>query len=89
MISRRTSAFRKAFDNLPPRIQEQARGAFVQFAQDPQHRSLDFKQVHPSEPIFSARVSRGYRALAYRRPDRWVWFWIGTHSEYDNLLKRL
>ncbi len=89
MISRRSSAFRKAFDRLPPRVREQARGAFVRFAEDPQHPSLEFKQVHPSQPIFSVRVSRGYRALAYRRPDRWVWFWIGSHAEYDGLLKRL
>ena len=89
MISRRTSAFRKAFDSLPTHIQEQARGAFVQFSRDPQHPSLEFKQVHPSQPIFSARISRGYRALAYRREDRWVWFWIGPHAEYDRLLKRL
>jgi len=89
LISRRTSAFRKAFDHLPPRIQEQARETFIQFSRDPQHPSLEFKQVHPSQPIFSARVSRDYRALAYRREDHWVWFWIGPHSAYDKLLTRL
>jgi hypothetical protein len=89
VISRRSSAFWKAFDRLPPRVQEQARGALIRFSQDPQHPSLELKQVHPSQPIFSVRVSRGYRALAFRRPDRWVWFWIGSHAEYDSLLKRL
>jgi hypothetical protein len=89
VISRRTSAFQKAFRGLPPPVQEQARAAFVHFSQDPQHPSLEFKQVHPSQPIFSARVSRGYRTLAYRREDRWVWFWIGSHADYDKLLKRI
>ena len=88
MISRRTASFRKAFDDLPFQIQEQAREAFSQFQRDPQHRSLKFKQVHPSQPIYSVRVSREYRALAYRREDRWVWFWIGAHSTYDKLLNR-
>ncbi len=37
----------------------------------------------------SARVTLDYRALATRREDRWIWFWIGSHSDYDNLLKRL
>jgi len=27
---------------------------------------LRFKPVHPSEPVYSARVGRGYRALAMR-----------------------
>jgi hypothetical protein len=89
LISRRTSAFRKTFDQLPPRIQEQAQATFTLFSQDPQHPSLEFKQVHPSQPIFSARVSRDYRALAYRRENRWVWFWIGPHSAYDKMLTRL
>ena len=40
-------------------------------------------------PIFSARVSLGYRALAIREEDTWVWFWIGSHSDYDQLLSRL
>jgi len=85
----KSPGLRRAFDALPPRVQEKARGTFHQFSQDPQHPGLDFKQVHPTQPMFSVRVSRGYRALAYRRPDRWVWFWIGSHAKYDNLLKRL
>jgi hypothetical protein len=87
--SRTTTAFRKCFGSLPPRIQERARRAYRQFAEDPSHPSLNFKQVHTSRPIFSARVSLGYRALAIRDDDTWVWFWIGSHADYDHLLTRL
>jgi hypothetical protein len=27
-------------------------------------------------------------ALAVRRPDYWLWFWIGPHTEYDKLLEQ-
>lgn len=63
--------------------------AFRQFKQDPSHSSLRFKQVHSSQPIFSARVGLGYRALAVGDQDVYIWFWIGTHGDYDRLLKDL
>jgi hypothetical protein len=28
----------------------------------------------------------GYRALGVRRDDTIVWFWIGSHADYDKLL---
>jgi len=84
-----TSSFRKCFQGLPPRIQVRAREAYRAFADDPSHPGLHLKQVHPSRPIYSARVSLGYRALAIRDEETWVWFWIGSHSDYDQLLPRL
>ena len=89
MISRRTARFRKAFASLPAEIQEAARGAFRQFQDDPSHPSLHLKQVHPSEPIHSARVGLHYRALAVRDGDTFIWFWIGSHSDYDQMIKRI
>jgi len=59
------------------------------FRQDPFHPSLRFKQVHASRPIFAARVGLAYRALAVREGDEVIWFWIGSHAEYDHLLDRL
>jgi len=86
MKSRTTERFRKAFSGLPDRIREQARTAYRLFQQNPFHPSLHFKQVHPSKPIFSVRISREYRALGVMQADTIVWFWIGSHSDYDNLL---
>ena len=28
-------------------------------------------------------------ALAVREGDVWIWFWIGSHAEYDRLLTQL
>jgi hypothetical protein len=87
--SHTTAAFRKAFADLPEDIQARAREAFQLFSENPAHPSLQFKQVHDSRPIYSARVTLHYRALATRSGEDWVWFWIGSHADYDNLLKRL
>ena len=46
-------------------------------------------QVHPTLPIYSARVSKSYRAVGMRNEDGIVWFWIGTHTDYDKLLSQL
>ena len=89
MKSRTTAKFRKAFANLPDSIQKQARQAYRQFQQDPAHPSLRFKQVHPTLPIYSARVSKSYRAVGQRNGDTMVWFWIGSHAEYDKLLSQM
>jgi len=45
--------------------------------------------VHATLPIYSARVGLGYRALAVRDDDTVVWFWIGTHADYDRLIRSL
>jgi hypothetical protein len=55
------------------------------FQVDPFHRSLHFKEIAPG--LWSARINKGYRALAYREGDLLNWFWIGTHAEYDRLVK--
>jgi hypothetical protein len=70
-------------------VQDQARLAYRLFRHNPQHPSARFKPVHPTRPIYSARVGLGYRALAVRDGDAVVWFWIGSHADYDHLLKRL
>jgi len=74
---------------LPPQVQAQARLAYQLFRRDPFHPSLRFKQVHPTRPIFSARVGLAYRALAIREGETVIWFWIGSHADYDKLLERL
>jgi len=37
----------------------------------------------------SVRVTLGYRALGLLGAEEIVWFWIGTHAEYDRLLDNL
>ena len=88
MKSRTTERFRKAFERLPPHVQEQARQAYQRFNEDPHYPSLRFRRVHPTRPIYSVRISRDYRALGVLEGDEIIWFWIGSHSEYEGLLSR-
>ena len=89
MTSKTTERFRKALASLPAHVQLRASAAFQLFRQDPTHPSLRYKQVHSTRPIYSARVGLGYRALAVRDDQVVIWFWIGTHADYDELLKHL
>jgi hypothetical protein len=38
------------------------------------------------ENIYSARIGLGYRALGVRQGSTIVWFWIGSHADYDRLV---
>jgi mRNA-degrading endonuclease RelE of RelBE toxin-antitoxin system len=84
--SRTTIVFRKAFAKLPKRVQEQTREAYRQFKRDPSYPSLRFKKVHPELPIYSARINKDYRAIGQLEGDTIIWFWVGSHDEYDKLL---
>ncbi len=35
------------------------------------------------------RIGIHYRALALREGDTLLWFWIGSHADYDTLLSQL
>jgi hypothetical protein len=89
MKSSVTKGFRKQLDGLPREIQEQAVRSYALWRSDPYHPSLQFKRVSRRQPIYSVRVGIGYRALGLREEDCVFWFWIGSHAEYDELLKRL
>lgn len=89
MKSKTTQAFRNSFKKLPIVIQEQARQSYKRFCENPWHPGLQFKQVHSKRPIFSARINKDYRAVGVIDDIEIIWFWIGSHSDYDKLLKQM
>lgn len=89
MKSQITPAFRKLLRALPKDVRRQARAAYSQFKQDPYHASLQFKPINRRKTRYAVRVGLHYRALGIRvGDDLIVWDWIGSHAEYDNLLKK-
>lgn len=76
-------SFWEAYAKLPSLIRAKANRRFAKLSSDPFHPSLHFKQVGR----YWSRVDINCRAVAVRDHDDVVWFWIGTHSEYDRLLK--
>ena len=89
MISHTTERFRKLYENLPEQIRKQAMEAYIQFKSDSYYPSLHFKRVHSSRPIYSVRITKDYRAVGIQQNNEIIWFWIGSHSDYDKLLNQL
>jgi len=59
------------------------------FRGNPRHPGLHFKRVHDDPPVYSARVGIGYRAVGVPDDNTIVWFWIGSHADYDRLVAQL
>lgn len=78
-----TPEFWDSYAQLPDAVQKVADRNYALLRVDPRHPSLHFKRVGR---LWSVRVGAGHRALAADGPDGLIWFWIGSHEEYDRLL---
>lgn len=67
-------------------MQRDAKRAYRLFSENPAHPSLQFKKLEGEDDIFSARIGLDYRGLAVMRNGRVVWYWIGSHADYDRLV---
>ena len=83
MTSRTHRHFWTHFDRLPGEVQARAREKYRLWQRDP----LQFKPLLGN--VWSVRIGPSHRALARRADDLVVWFWMGTHEEYNNLVQRL
>lgn len=83
MIHHASSSFWKCYYELPQEIQNQADKNFDLLKTDSRHPSLHFKKIGK---YWSVRASRDYRALGIDAEDGILWFWMGTHREYDRLI---
>jgi len=84
--SRLTRRFRRSFAELPDEVKERTRDAYRLFRDNPNHPSLRFKRIHPTDPIYSVRIGLDYRAVGVREGDTIYWYWIGSHADYDRLI---
>ena len=89
MESRTTERFRKSYEELPARIKEDAKRIFKTWKSDPYLKSLKFKKIHSKENIYSIRIGISWRALGLKENETIIWFWIGSHSDYDKLINTL
>ncbi len=78
-----SSEFWSNYDALPVSIRRIADRNFEQLKADPRHPSLHFKRIGR---LWSVRVGLNYRALGTDTDDAVVWFWIGSHADYDKLI---
>jgi len=74
----------KAVAELPPdqlvRFRALANKNYALLKENPRHPSLRFKKVGR---FWSVRVGTRYRALAVEVDAGLLWFWVGSHSDYD------
>lgn len=76
--------FWAAYRRLPEQVRVLADKNFALLKTDPRHPSLHFKKVGR---FWSTRVGLRYRALATEVDGNLLWFWIGSHADYDALTK--
>lgn len=85
MKSRAVASFWADYDRLPGEVRKIADKQYRLWLNNPSHPSIQFKKVGR---YWSGRITDDYRAVGVMDGDAVVWFWIGTHAEYDKLLKR-
>ncbi len=77
-------SFWKSYKQLTPAHQKLADKYFQLLKSDPRHPSLHLKKVGR---FWSARVGKKHRTVAVETEAGLIWFWIGTHREYDKLIR--
>jgi len=75
--------FWRLYRQLSPVVRALADKNFQLLKAHPKHPSLHFKKIGR---LWSVRVGAHYRALGLDKPEGIVWFWIGSHADYDKLL---
>ena len=75
--------FWRLYRQIPPEVRALADKNFQLLKADPKHPSLHFKKIGR---LWSVRVGAHYRALGLDKTEGVVWFWIGSHADYDKLL---
>ncbi len=79
--------FWRYYQALPKEVQNLADKNFQLLKTNSYHPSFHFKKIGQQNQLWSVRVGSQYRALGREKPLGIVWFWIGSHDEYDQLLK--
>ena len=83
MNSVATRRFWNLYHALPVEVRTQAREAFQRFTADPTHPGLSLERLRSDPNSWAVRVSRSYRAVARKQGETMIWYWIGTHADFD------
>lgn len=81
---RATASFWDCYNQLSEDLRFRAKKQFELLNENPDYPSV---QLKPVGGFWSARVTDACRALALRDGSTFTWFWIGSHDEYERLLK--
>ena len=81
-----TARFWRLFNRFPENLREKAKRNFDLIKKDSLHPSLHFKKVGN---FWSARVGISHRALAIKDGQDFIWVWIGSHTEYERMIREM
>jgi len=84
MKSRAVASFWIGYNRLPTTIQKLAVKQYRLWLDNPRHPSVRFKKVGSH---WSARITDDYRTVGIMEGDTIIWFFVGTHAEYIQILK--
>ncbi len=88
----RTREFRELFAKLPRQIREIAGPTYLIFLRDPRypalrlHSLVDNAKGRHRAGTWSVTVAAKYRALYAVEDGTNVWYWIGSHNDYENFI---
>ena len=80
--NRNQPRFWTCYDSLPGTIQNLTDKNYNLLKSDARHASLHFKKIGQ---YYAVRIGLYCRALGIEVPDGVLWFWIGTHADYDRI----
>ena len=75
--------FWRHYNDLPESVQKSADRCYDLLRENPNHPSLHFKKVGK---YWSVRAGLDHRALGIEFGGGIIWFWIGTHGEYERII---
>jgi len=87
MKSQASPRFWQLYKDLPKDVQRLAVKNYRLWRANPAHPSLRYRRLEGRENLVTVRVGDHYRALGLIEPDVVVWIWIGSHAEYDRLIR--
>ena len=84
-MHRATERFWERYWGLPQEVRRLADKSFERLRVNPKHPSLRLKKVGN---FWSVRVGMAFRALAIEDGDDLIWVWLGSHDEYERLIRK-
>jgi hypothetical protein len=88
MNSQTVPQFWELYAKLTKVIRGRAREAYRLFEANPAHPSLHFHRLEGHPELWSARVTRDFRAVGLVQGNTITRFWIGNHEEFQRTFGR-
>jgi hypothetical protein len=75
------------FHAIPAEVQQIAIKNYRLWRQDPRHPSLHFRPLQGADDLYTVRIGKDYRAIGQVESGTITWTWIGTHADYNRLVR--